>query len=175
MDVISFIVLILLSLVGFSAGAVAKAGKSVQLKPQISDLILITVIWAGAIYSRIVLDINRWLVIILWLILSGSIGTFSVWLRQVPAEKDLSEKEPLKIAKNFLQGLWQSWRSFSIRMGNFQSRIVLSLFFFTIVTPFALTLKTFSDPLRIGYRGSESNWLPRMQSENNLERFKRQF
>lgn len=175
MDVISFLMLVLLSLVGFSAGAVAKAGKSVQLRPQIIDLILISVIWAGAIYFRIVFDLNKWLVILLWLILSGLIGMFSVWPRQFPVEKDSIEKEPRKIAKNFLQGLWQSWRDFSIRMGSFQSRIILSLFFFTIVSPFALAVKTFSDPLKIRYRGNESHWLPKMRSETNLERFKRQF
>lgn len=175
MDVISFIVLILLSLVGFSAGAVAKAGKSVQLRPQIIDLILISVIWAGAIYSRIVLDLNKWLVILLWLVLSSLIGMLCVWPRNFAREEASRKKIPKETARNLLQGLWQSWGSFSIRMGNFQSGIVLSLFFFTVVSPFALAVKMFSDPLRIRYRGNESHWLPKMRSETNLERFKRQF
>lgn len=47
MELISFIALILLSLVGYCAGAVSKAGKYVELKPQIIDLMLVTVIWPG--------------------------------------------------------------------------------------------------------------------------------
>jgi len=69
METISFIVLILLSLVGYSAGAVGKAGKFVELKPRVIDLILVVLIWIGAIYSRVTFDLNKWLLILMWIIL----------------------------------------------------------------------------------------------------------
>lgn len=175
METVSYIVLILLSLVGYSAGAVGKARKSVELKPQIIDLILISAIWAGAIYSRIVLDFNKWLVILAWVILSSLIGILSIWPRILPEEKASSNKEAKETATNLLHKLWQMWGNFSKRMGNFQSRIVLSLFFFTVVSPFALAVKMFSDPLRIKYRGNESHWLPKTRTEIRLEQFRRQF
>ena len=133
-----------------------KAGKSVQLKPQIIDLILISIIWAGAIYSRIVLDLNKWLVILLWVILSSLIGILAIWPRKLPEDKTSSNKEPKETSRNLVKKLWQSWGNFSTGMGNFQSRIVLSLFFFTVVSPFALAVKILSDPLRIKYRSNGS-------------------
>lgn len=175
MEAISFIVLILLSLVGYCAGAVAKAGQSVQLKPQLIDLLIISVIWAGAIYSRIVLDFNKWLLILAWVILSSLIGMVAIWPRKLPEEEASTNKGPMKTSNKLPKKLWQRWSNFSRRMGNFQSRIVLSLFFFTIVSPFALGVKIFSDPLRIKYRGDESHWLPKTGTEASLEQFKRQF
>lgn len=175
MEIISFIVLILLSLVGYSVGAVGKAGKFVELKPQIIDLILVLVIWAAAIYSRIALDLNEWLVILVLVVLSITIGILAIWPRKLPEEKASSNKGPKETSKNLLQKLWQSWGNFSKRMGSFQSRISLSLFFFIVVSPFALAVKTFSDPLRIRYRGNESHWLSKMTTKIDLEQSRKQF
>lgn len=174
METISFIVLVLLSLVGYSAGAVGKAGKSVELKPQIIDLVLISVIWAGAISSRMVLDLNKWLVILVWVVLSSLVGILAVWLRRLPEARVSSNKGPRETSRNLINKLWQSWGDFSKRIGNFQSRIVLSLFFFILVLPFALPVKMFSDPLRIRYQGTESHWLPKTKTEVDLEHFRRQ-
>lgn len=175
MEVVSFIVLILLCLVGYSAGAVAKAGKSVQLKPQAIDLLMISIIWAGAIYCRIVIDLNKWLMILVWIILSGMIGCLAIWPRRLPEEKALANKEPKETSTNLLRKLWQRWKGFSERMGSFQSRIVLSLFFFVIVSPFALALKMFADPLQIKHQGGESHWLSRKEINTDLVQFRRQF
>lgn len=175
MEIISYIGLILLSLVGYCVGAVSKAGKSVQLKPQIIDLILISVIWAGAIYSRVVVDLDKWLVILVWVILSSLIGILAIWPRKLSEERASSNKGPKGTSKNLIRKLWQSWGNFSKRMSDFQSRIVLSLFFFVVVSPFALAVKMFSDPLRIRYQGNKSHWLLRMRTEISLEQFRRQF
>jgi len=174
-EAVSFVVLILLSLVGYSAGAVGKAGKSVQLKPQVIDLILISVIWAGAIYSRIVLDLNKWLIILVWVILSSLIAMLAIWLRKLPEAKAFSKMVPKETRTNLLKKAWQSWGSFSKRMGNFQSGMFLSLFFFIVISPFALLVRVFSDPLRIRYRSNESHWLPKINTESSLEQFRRQF
>tara|TARA_Y100000588_G_scaffold378521_1_gene459153 strand:+ start:1170 stop:1364 length:195 start_codon:yes stop_codon:yes gene_type:complete len=42
-------------------------------------------------------------------------------------------------------------------MGDFQSRAVLSLFYFIIVLPFGLVVRIFGDPLRIR-KNRESSW-----------------
>ena len=175
MEIISFVVLILLSLVGYSVGAVGKAGKSVQLKPQVIDLILISCIWAGAILSRIALDLNKWFVVLVWIMLSILIAIIAVWRRKLPEEKAPSKARSKATPQYPLKKLWQSWGSFSRRIGEFQNKIVMSLFFFIVISPFALAVKIFSDPLRIRYRGTESHWLPKIETENSLEQFKRQF
>ena len=63
MGIVSLLVLILLSLAGYSAGASIRSGKSMELKPQLIDFIFLAVIWIGAIYSRTTFSINRWLMI----------------------------------------------------------------------------------------------------------------
>ena len=175
MEAFSFIALILLSLVGYSAGATRKAGRVVQLKPQIIDLILVAVIWAGAIYARIIVDLDRWLLILAWVILSSVVGMLAVWPRKLYARETASYEASKQTSRNPLKKLWRSWMDFSKRMGEFQSRIVLSLFFFVLVSPFALGVKIFSDPLRLKYRSNESHWLPKMKTEVNLEQSRKQF
>ena len=175
METLSFIVLILLSLVGYSGGASAKAGKLTDLKPQLIDLILVLLIWGGAIYSRITFDLNKWLLILIWVILSVTIGVIAILFRKLPKEQSSNNKEPEKLSKNPIKKLWQSWKNFSERMGSFQSRIILSLFFFIFVSPFALAVKIFSDPLNIKHHTSKSHWLPKEEIPTDLERYKRQF
>lgn len=175
MEAISFIALIFLSLIGYSGGVTGKAGKSADLKPQIIDLILVLLIWAGAIYFRISFDLNKWIVILIWIILSSIIGVLITWPRKTSEKKSLRKEELSVDLKNSLKNLWQSWKSFSKRMGSFQSRIILSLFFFIVVSPFALGVKVFSDPLRMKHRSSESHWLIKKEMPFDLEQFRRQF
>ncbi len=175
METISFIVLILLSLVGYSGGAVGKAGKFAYLKPQIIDLILVVIIWIGAITSRIILDLNKWLLILIWVILGIIIGILAVWPRRLSEEKASITKKLKKTSKNPIKKLWLSWENFSKRMGSFQSRIILSLFYFIFVTPFALGVKIFSDPLKIKHKSSKSHWLPKKEIKCDLEQYRRQF
>lgn len=175
MDTLSFIVLILLSLVGYSGAAVGKAGKFVELKPQIIDLILVVTIWIGAITSRIILGLNKWLLILIWVIFSIIIGILAIWPRKLSEEKAPSTKQLKENSKNPIKKLWQSWENFSKRMGSFQTRIILSLFYFIFVTPFALGIKIFSDPLKIKHQGSKSHWLSKKEIKYDLEQYKRQF
>ena len=175
METISFLALILLCLVGYSAGAVAKAGKSVELKPQIVDLVLVSAIWAGAIYCRVGLDFNRWLVILAWLVLSSVVGILAIWPRKLREESVSSSKALEGTPSSLVKRLWRSWANFSSRMGSFHSRIVLSLFFFTVVTPFALAVRFLSDPLGIKHRNEMTHWLPRTGTDVDLEQFRRQF
>ena len=175
MEVISFIVLILLSLVGYSAGVVGKSGKFIEFKPQIIDLILVSTIWAGAIYSRLDLKLDKWLLILLWLILSSVIGILSICPRIASKEKISSSKDPKKNPTDLLKKLWQSWKDFSRRMGSFQSRILLSLVFFIFVSPFALAVKMFSDPLKIKHQSNKSHWHPKKEIKTDLEQSRKQF
>jgi len=52
MNIISFMALILLSLLAYSGGVVGKAAIFSDPKPKIIDLTHVLIIWAAAIYSR---------------------------------------------------------------------------------------------------------------------------
>jgi len=46
------------------------------------------------------------------------------------------------------------------KIGDFQSRLILSLFYIVILSPFAAIMKIFHDPLAIR-KGSKRGWTPR--------------
>jgi len=178
MKTVSFIILILLSLLGYSAGASARAGKSIDLKPQIIDLVLVAFIWSGAIYSRIKFDFNKWLLILLWLICALLIGFVATSFRKLPKEKKSTSQLTGTPGSNFLKKLWQKWQLFSKRMGNFQSRVLLSMFYFIFITPMAVIVKFLSDPLKIKHKNVKSTtsfWLAKKEIKFDLEQYKRQF
>jgi len=59
-----------------------------------------------------------------------------------------------------LKRLWTAWKSIAHVIGDFQARVLLSLFYFVVLGPFALGLKMFSDPLGLR-RTSSVRWLVR--------------
>ncbi len=74
-----------------------------------------------------------------------------------------------------LKRLWKWWKPIAEKIGNFQARIILSVFYFIFVTPIALGVKLFSDPLKIKESDQGSWWIPREQGENSMEEAGRQF
>jgi hypothetical protein len=176
MQILSLLALILLSLTGYSGGAVGQARAVRDLKPRGIDLALVLVIWAGAVTSRIVWALNRWLLIVLWILVAAVIGYLAGVFRREerPLKKPrMDAGEPPSAPSE--RSIWERWKDFSRRMGGFQSRIILSLFYFFFVSPFALAVKTFSDPLRLKQRSIESYWLQKQEGQADIEEFRRQF
>ena len=63
-----------------------------------------------------------------------------------------------------LRALLKAWKSLAHKIANFQARLLLSLFYFVALTPFALRVKVFSDPLQLKrFRG----WVPRDRAETD--------
>lgn len=48
-----------------------------------------------------------------------------------------------------LAEVWEKWKVLARRIGDFQARVLLSIFYFVVLAPFALGFKLFSDPLRL--------------------------
>jgi hypothetical protein len=71
--------------------------------------------------------------------------------------------------------VWKQWKNFSLRMGSFQSRIVLSLFFLVFVFPFALITKIFIDPLKLKEKKYASFWDPKQEAHRDIDEYRRQF
>ena len=45
---------------------------------------------------------------------------------------------------------WAKWKTIAHTIGDFQSRLLLSTFYFVVLGPFALSARAFSDPLKLG-------------------------
>jgi len=173
-ETLSFIVLILLTILAYSGGSAAAAGKHTEPRPQALDLLLVLVLVSGAVYSRLTLGLNRWLLILIWVSISALVALTAGRLRKT-SQGDIPFKGGFEGPPGRgLKGLWQRWSEFSKRMGAFQSRVLLSLFFFLFVSPFALAVRIFSDPLGLKPRPEGSYWVPRKEDVAELESYRRQ-
>lgn len=71
--------------------------------------------------------------------------------------------------------LWERWKRFGKRIGDFQARALLSIFYFIILAPFALIIRWVSDPLAIKTKTSRG-WQVKGEGEGSpRERASRQF
>jgi hypothetical protein len=48
-----------------------------------------------------------------------------------------------------LKEIWRRWTKIAKVIGEFQSRLILTIFYFFILAPVALCVRIFSDPLRL--------------------------
>lgn len=67
---------------------------------------------------------------------------------------------------------WKAWTRLAHKIGNFQARVLLTLLYLTLVLPFGMTVRLFSDPLRIKKR--PDRWLDRTDDANDIHWAKRQ-
>jgi hypothetical protein len=72
--------------------------------------------------------------------------------------------------------LWEGWKSFAQYIGGFQSRILLGLFYFLVVTPFGVAVRIFGDPLHLRRGEKPSSWTLRNDTtQANFDEAKKQF
>jgi hypothetical protein len=71
--------------------------------------------------------------------------------------------------------LWQAWKRFGQFLGDILARIVLTLFYFTVLVPFGLGVRLLSDPLRTRHTGTTSLWALRQTGDQSLDEARRQF
>ena len=61
------------------------------------------------------------------------------------------------------------WKIFAFRMGNFQGRLILLVFYFTIVAPFGIINRFFRDPLHEKKPTGDSFWFTLTTPEKKIE------
>jgi hypothetical protein len=66
----------------------------------------------------------------------------------------------------------RSWKRVAHAIGNFQARILLTVFYGIIVFPFGIVARLFSDPLRIKH--PPTRWLDHTEVTQDLRWTKRQ-
>ena len=73
-----------------------------------------------------------------------------------------------------LKKTWEKWKKIAHRIGVFQSKILLSILYVTIVLPFSIAMRIFFDPLRLKPDNSSTYWLKRTVEKDSLEEARRQ-
>jgi hypothetical protein len=88
----------------------------------------------------------------------------------------LSEKQPARGA-GYLEvfwRLWERWKRIARRIGDFQARILLIVFYFVVLAPFALVVRWTTDPMAIKPK-TQRGWRNRREERGSLlERASRQ-
>lgn len=69
--------------------------------------------------------------------------------------------------------LWQAWKGIARKIGNFQARVLLTLFYAVLVLPFGVAVRLFADPLRI--RRPSNKWLDRNRDGMDMPAARRQW
>ena len=83
--------------------------------------------------------------------------------------------EPSPAGRTVWHRLWDSWKAIARRVGDVQARILLAVFYFVVLAPFALVVRLTSDPLATGPR-TRRGWQQRVESAGtDLERARQQF
>jgi hypothetical protein len=147
MEFIRSLALVLLTLVGYSSGSVLGA-KGRTAVPGILDLLVVVALWLAALATRN--QLGKWSAILIWLVV-GLVG--GIILAGVRVDRH-SKAQPQSTG----DGLWNTWKAFARRMGNYQSRVLMAFIYFVIVLPFGLAVTHLSDPLGIRHKAEGSNW-----------------
>ncbi len=71
-----------------------------------------------------------------------------------------------------LRRVWEGWKRLGRKIGDFQARVLLTLFYFVILAPFAVVVRCTADPLGLKRGGG---WHPVGREADPLERARRQF
>jgi hypothetical protein len=76
-----------------------------------------------------------------------------------------------------LRDLWNRWLVLAQKIGKFQSRVILTVVYFSVVLPFGLGVRLFADPLHFRRRSTQaqSNWSDRKTYDVDLEASYRQY
>ena len=70
---------------------------------------------------------------------------------------------------------WGRWRELSRKAAEVQARVILTLFYFTVVVPFGLVQTYLADPLRLRRSKQGRTWLERRTRDLALDDARRQF
>lgn len=70
---------------------------------------------------------------------------------------------------------WEKWMAFAEIFGTFMSGVILSILYLTLVLPYGLAIRFFSDPLRIKSLPPHSNWKDLPSKSPSLDVYRKQY
>lgn len=74
-----------------------------------------------------------------------------------------------------VKGGWEQWRSLSRKAAEFQARVILTVFFFTVGAPFGMVRTWLMDPLRLRPASQGRTWLARKSGDATLDDARRAY
>jgi hypothetical protein len=91
-----------------------------------------------------------------------------------PVTSEIAQGQGYTIAKSARQ-LWERWKRVARKIGDFQARALMTLFYFVILGPLSMVLRWRSDPLAIKVT-TPRGWTNMETREGTpMERSRRQF
>jgi hypothetical protein len=171
MDFFGGLALILLTLVGFSSGAVI-AGRGEKEPLGLLDLGVAILFLVLALGTRS--SLGKWLVIPIWFILAGLGSALLTKIRY--KDHKIEKRAHLSlVGKGPLRRVWNGWKAFTTGIGNYQGRLMFGFFYFVVITPFGLGVRLFSDPLKVRQVERATCWSERSFVKHDLETGRQQF
>ena len=78
--------------------------------------------------------------------------------------------------KKFLKQIWEGWKRIAHKIGRFQTKLLLTLFYFLIISPVGAVMRAFGwDPLDSSPRKRmQSNWKDVSDGEPDIDSLRRQ-
>lgn len=179
MHTLSTIVLIMLTMVGYSSGiTLASRGKNVP--PVIYDLLIVLLLWIVALYTRPqvlpAIGNSRLLLLIVWLAIALIVGfvktklTYSSGFDALP-DSELPEHAKVEetLSTNPFKRAWEGWKLFAAEMGHIQGGLFMGFFYFIVVTVFGIGARIFTDPMALKETPKSSGWVVRKPLDSTLE------
>ena len=171
MEFLSGLATVLLTMVGYSSGAVL-ADKDTSPAPKLLDVGVVIVLWILALSTQATL--GRWVAIGVWFIV-GAAAAFALAVARGGRRSAKRKATESGAERGLLRRIWHAWKRFSRRLGNYQGRLFLTLFYFLVITPFGALVRLFSDPLQIRSNTAPSFWVGRAEDSPHLDEARRQF
>ena len=170
MNILTSIILLLLTLVGYSIGRTCFAVKY-KISPLLIDLPVNFLLWMGAFF--IPLPIEKGWKILIWVLAAAMVGF--ILTSMLPKKEDKPKFKTLFVdEKPESKSLWEKWKKLSAKMGDFQGRLMLMWFYFILILPFGVLVRLLSDPLKqkppLG-----TSWLERPTVKAELDNLRKQF
>jgi hypothetical protein len=76
---------------------------------------------------------------------------------------------------NFLRTLWHAWQRLGQIMADVVVRVILSVFYFSVLIPFAIGIRLSQDPLGTKTHAQLGWWCAREPAADNLDLARRQY
>jgi hypothetical protein len=172
MALLGWLALVLLPLVGYSAGMVLCVGQRGSPKPAVRDLLMLPLAWAAMLGLRMALELSHWVSLaaglMVGLVLGWALGRFypCVW----PLESGVADE-----GGSTFRRLVEWWKRFAVQLGDYQSRLILGYFYFVVALPFGLMVRLVVDPMRLRRPPASSFWVERPAAGATIDDARSQF